>query len=98
MDYHEFRRHLGKANLTVNEFAGYLGVQPSSVSNYAKRPSVPRAYAVMAVLLGDLADRAIDPQSVLGRFGIHPIQHGKNVHSLDAARSARLSGQSISAK
>lgn len=94
MDYHEFRRHLGKANLTVNDFAGYLGVKPSSVSNYAKRAHVPRAYAALAVLMGDMADRAIEYQAVLGRFGIHATQHGRNVHSLAAARSARIGGHS----
>ena len=89
MDYNEFRRHLGKAGLTINEFAGYLDVQPSSVSNHGKKPAVPVAYAVLAVLLGDAADRGIDFKAVLARFGVHSNAFPKNVRSLDAARSER---------
>lgn len=70
MDYTEFRRHLGKAGLTVNEFAALLGIQPSSVSNYSSNPPVPTKLALLAVLLGDMADRGIDFRTVLSRYGL----------------------------
>ena len=70
MNYAEFRRHLGKAGLTINEFSALMEVRPSSISNYAKKPLVPRQYAVIAVLLGDAADRGVDFRELLTRFGI----------------------------
>lgn len=73
MEYTEFRRHLGKAALTVNEFAALIGVNPSSVSNYARKRAVPRTYAALAILLGDFADRRVDFREILNRFGL-PIR------------------------
>jgi len=70
MNYEEFRRHLGKAGLTVNEFASLLDVQPSTVSNYSKKRIVPRAYAALSILLGDAGDNKVDFRSTLTRFGI----------------------------
>lgn len=89
MDYAEFRRHLGKAGLTVNAFAGYMGVTPSSVSNHARRGQVPRSYAILAVLMGDAADRGVDFSSVLRRFAIFPVPQPNNVHSLPARKTDR---------
>lgn len=94
MDYTEFRRHLGKAGLTINEFAALLTVKPSSVSNYSARPPVPIKYALLAVLLGDMADRGIDFRGVLSRYGIDATPVGskqKNVSQLDAFRAKRRS-------
>ena len=70
MDYSEFKRHLGKAGLSVNEFSSLIQVRPSSISNYAKKSSVPHTYAVAAVLLGDAVDRGINVRDVLSRYGI----------------------------
>lgn len=92
MNYAEFRRHLGKAGLTVNAFAGYMGVTPTSVSNHARRGQVPRSYAVLAVLMGDAADRGVDFSAVLRRFAIYPEAQSANVHSLPARRSDRERG------
>ena len=84
MDYLEFRRHLGKAGLTINEFAALLQIQPSAVSNYSKKSSVPRAYAVLAVVLGDVTDRGIDFREALSRFELHitDSKAGRNVAQL----------------
>lgn len=97
MDYIEFRRHLGKAGLTINEFSSLIEVRASSVSNYAKKSQVPRPYAVMAVLLGDAADRGIDFRDLLKRFGVpfrrQKISGGK-IADLDTFRQDRLSRDS----
>lgn len=71
MDYREFRRHIGKAGLTVADFAAMLGITPTAVSNHSKGKVVPRSYAVIAVLLGDSADRGVDPRAILTRYGVH---------------------------
>ena len=70
MNYGEFKRHLGKAGLSINEFSSLIEVGASSVSNYAKKNAVPTQYAVIAVLLGDIADRNVDFRELLKRFGL----------------------------
>jgi hypothetical protein len=82
MTYQEFRRHLGKAGLSVNEFAALVQVLPNSVSNYSKKPEVPRGYALLAVLLGDAADRGINFREVLARFGVTVPPRAANVTAL----------------
>lgn len=92
MDYTEFRRHLGKAGLTINEFAALLGIKPSSVSNYSAHPPVPTKLALVAVLLGDMADRGIDFRGVLSRYGMDvnaATPKHKNVSQLDAFRAKK---------
>lgn len=90
MEYGEFRRHLGKAGMTINEFAAYLGVRPASVSNYAKKGTVPPAYAMVSVLMGEAADHAVDYKSALARFGVIPRGAAENVRYLDSAIKRRV--------
>lgn len=91
MLYAEFRRHLGKAGMTINHFAAYLGVRPTSVSNYSKSGVVPRSYAIIAILLGDTADRGVHVPELLGSFGVFPqtVPTGSNVEQLDMFREAQ---------
>jgi len=82
MNYGEFRRHLGKAGLSVNDYAALIDVRPSSISNYRKKVEVPRVHAVIAVMLGEAADRSVNFREVLARFGL-PIQpRARNVTAL----------------
>ena len=92
MLYAEFRRHLGKAGMTINDFAAYLCIRPASVSNYSKSGSVPRTYAIIAILLGEAADRGINSAQLLGSFGVTPsaVPTGSNVKQLDMFRASRV--------
>lgn len=84
MNYKEFRRHIGKAALSVNSFASIIGVLPNAVSNYSKKQYVPNEYAVIAVLMGDAADRGVDFMAVLNKFGIYEqISIDKKVSSIN---------------
>ena len=85
--YSEFKRHLGKAGLTVNEFAALLHLQPSSVSNYAKKTSVPQAYAVIAVSLGDAADRGVDFRETFARYSLRFQHQGRTGREVVTALS-----------
>lgn len=76
MDYTEFKRHLGKGGLSLTQFASLVDVSPTAVTNYASKGSVPRHYAVLAVLLGDAADNGSDFRAVLSRFGLHISKPG----------------------
>jgi hypothetical protein len=89
--YAEFRRHLGKAGMTINDFAAYLGIRPASVSNHSKVGSVPRTYAIIAILLGEAADRGVHGADLLGHFGIAPrtLPAGSNVKQMEDFRASR---------
>jgi predicted transcriptional regulator len=88
VDYKEFKRHLGKAGLTVNSFAELLGVQPSSVSNYAKKNRVPQAYALVATLAGEIVDGGDNLKEILRKHGVAnpPADGSAVVMALDAFR------------
>jgi len=83
MDYAEFKRHLGKAGLTINEFASLLDISPSAVSNYGQKADVPRTYAALVILLGHAADNNLDFRVALARFGV-------TIGSGDRRKIARL--------
>jgi transcriptional regulator with XRE-family HTH domain len=65
MTYDEFLRRLGKAGLSVREFAELVGMNRNSVSNYARREEVPAHLAVIAALMGEMAEHRLDFRAVL---------------------------------
>lgn len=69
MTYEEFQRHIGKAGLKLNEFARLMGMHPNSITN-KRKVGVPRTLAMIAVLIGDLADRGVDYKELLVRNGL----------------------------
>lgn len=72
MTYKEFYRHLGKAGLSIREFADLVKMNHNSVTNCAKRGEVPSHLAVIATLLGGMADRKIDYRELLAGIDIAP--------------------------
>jgi transcriptional regulator with XRE-family HTH domain len=68
MSYDEFLRQLGKAGLSVREFAGLLRMNPNSVSNYAHTSEVPDHLAVIAALMGEMGEHRLDFRTVLSRI------------------------------
>jgi hypothetical protein len=72
MTYDEFQRHVGKAGLTIKAYAALVRMNPISVSNYAKKGEVPAHLAIIAALLGEMADRGIDYREVLSRIEAPP--------------------------
>jgi hypothetical protein len=72
MTYMEFRRQIGKAGLTIHAFADLVKMNRVSVSNYAKRESVPSHLAVIAALLGEMGERQLDFREVLQKIEIEP--------------------------
>jgi hypothetical protein len=65
MTYDEFKRHVGKAGLTIKEFAELIKLKPASVSNYAKSGEVPSHLSIIAVLLAEFAEHKIDFREIL---------------------------------
>lgn len=72
MYYDEFQRQLGKAGVTIREFATLIKMNRNSVTNYAKSGEVPSHLAVIAALLGEMAERKIDFRDVLSKIEIEP--------------------------
>ncbi|MGE4378919.1 MAG: XRE family transcriptional regulator [Candidatus Izemoplasmatales bacterium] len=60
MNYKEFKRHVAKAGLTIKMFATLLHLSPSTITNYSKKNEVPMHLAIIAVLMGEMADKKLD--------------------------------------
>ena len=72
MTYDEFQRQIGKAGLTIREFADLVKMHRNSVTNYAKCGEVPSHLAVIASLLGAMADEKMDFHPILASIEIEP--------------------------
>lgn len=72
MTYDEFQRHIGKAGLTLREFAGLVRMNRISLSNLSKKGDVPSHLAVIATLMGILADNHIEFSEALVQIEIKP--------------------------
>ncbi len=59
MTYSEFRRQLGKAGLTIREFADLVGMSRVTISNYSAKGYVPRHLAIIASLMAEMAEYQI---------------------------------------
>jgi len=60
MPYSEFQRLIGKAGLTIKEFAELLGMNPNSITNYHKVGVVPSHIAIIISLISSMKDQGID--------------------------------------
>ena len=78
MTYDEFRRQLGKAGLTVKDFAELIKQNPNSITNHAKHGEVPPHLAIIAALMGDMAEAGLDYRGTLTRiqFVVHKPRGG----------------------
>jgi hypothetical protein len=70
MTYDEFKRHVGKAGLTLKAFAALVGMTPSSLSNYALKIEVPHHLAIIAVLMGEMAEEGKDFLGPIMKLGV----------------------------
>lgn len=72
MTYEEFRRQLGKAGLTNKAFADLVKINSKSITNYKKDGEVPAHWAVVALLMGVMADNKLDFKAALNSIVIEP--------------------------
>jgi len=70
MTYDEFRRQLGKAGLTIRGFATLIKQSPNSISNYSRSRDVPPHLAIIAALMGEMAERGVDFRLPLSQIDI----------------------------
>ena len=60
MPYTEFQRLVGKAGLSIKEFAALLDMKPNSITNYSKQGVVPTHIAVIGALISTMKDEGLD--------------------------------------
>ena len=60
MPYEEFQRLVGKAGLSIKEFAALLDMKPNSITNYSKQGVVPTHIAVIVALISTMKDEGLD--------------------------------------
>lgn len=91
MTYEEFQRQIGKAGLTLREFADLVKMNRISISNYGHKGEVPSHMAVIAALLGEMAERKIDYREVLTRIDILPKKpRGAGIGKFGGSKQAGL--------
>lgn len=78
MHYSEFRRQIGRAGLTNREFAKLLKVNERSVSNMSSLDSVPNHMALIAFLMGELADNGVNFREKLMMLPLKSKKIGKS--------------------
>jgi hypothetical protein len=72
MTYDEFTRQIGKAGLSLREFAQLLMMNSNSLSNLAKKGEVPDHLAVIVSLMGEMAERRVDFRPVVMGLDLKP--------------------------
>lgn len=72
MTYEEFRRQVGKAGLTVKDFAKLIKQTPNSITNHSAEGEVPSHLAIIAALMGDMAEAGVDFRATLGKIEYEP--------------------------
>jgi hypothetical protein len=65
--YSEFLAELERASLSVRSFAGLIGMNPNSITNYAGRGEVPQHIALVAVLVAEMAARGFDYRNAIAK-------------------------------
>ena len=60
MPYTEFQRLVGKAGLSIKEFAALLDMKPNSITNYSKQGVVSTQIAVIVALISTMKDEGLD--------------------------------------
>ena len=72
MNYKTFRSHLGRASLTNKDFPELVKLNSKSITNYAKDDHVPVHWAIVALLMGELAGNGLEFQHLLRKMEIEP--------------------------
>ena len=67
MPYADFLVELGKAGLTIRAFAELIGMNPNSVSNYARSGELPTHLALIAVLMVGISEMGGDYRQIMSK-------------------------------
>ncbi|WP_421915777.1 XRE family transcriptional regulator [Mesorhizobium sp.] len=67
MGYEGFLRDLARAGLSIRAFAELIGMNPNSVSNYARSGGVPDHLAIIAALVAEMGTQGLDFRGVISK-------------------------------
>ena len=67
MPYADFLEELKKTGLSVREFAELIGMNPNSISNYARTGELPTHLALIAVLVVGISEMGGDYRQIMSR-------------------------------
>ena len=67
MRYADFLEELRKAGLSVRAFAELIGMNPNSISNYARTREIPTHLALIAVLVVGISEVGGDYRRIMSR-------------------------------
>lgn len=70
MPYADFLSELVRAGLSVRAFADLIGMNPNSISNYARVGEVPTHLGLIAVLVAELSTQGIDYRRAIGKVEV----------------------------
>ncbi len=72
MGYAQFLIELSRASLSVRGFAELIGMNPNSISNYARLGEVPVHLALIAVLVAKMSEQGLDYRSAIAKVELTP--------------------------
>lgn len=67
MPYTEFLAELDRAGLSVRGFAELIGMNPNSITNYARTGELPQHISLVAVLVGEMAANGLNYRSAIAK-------------------------------
>lgn len=72
MPYAEFLLELEKAHLSVRAFAELVGMNPNSISNYARKGELPGHLALIVVLIVGIRELGGDYRQIMSKVAVPP--------------------------
>jgi transcriptional regulator with XRE-family HTH domain len=72
MSYTDFLLELERARLSIRAFAELMGMNPNSISNYARNGELPTHLALIAVLVAELDSHGLDYRQAIAKVEVAP--------------------------
>ncbi|MFN9525649.1 MAG: XRE family transcriptional regulator [Pseudomonadaceae bacterium] len=72
MLYSDFLAELQKTGLSVRAFAELIGMNPNSLSNYARSGELPTHIALIAVLVAGVSEMGGDYRQMMSKVALTP--------------------------
>jgi hypothetical protein len=65
--YADFLDELERAGLSVRSFADLIGMNPNSITNYARRGELPQHISLIAVLVAEMSACGLDYRTAIAK-------------------------------
>ena len=72
MPYADFLEELGEGGLSIRAFAELVGMNPNSISNYARTGEIPTHLALIAVLIAAMSKVGGDYRQAMSKVQLTP--------------------------